>query len=150
MVAAVTAFDGVSLLWASRSKGDGRPPRRRRVVWADPGPAELARLVATVAEAVELTVLPGGGTAARAERHAAAVRASAAADGRRGSDARGRTWPRSGRCAAVDRPAPRSDLEERNQHESRQSGAMTAVKAAPEKPMSFITPPPPAEAEAGG
>ncbi|MET9694817.1 hypothetical protein ABZY81_41605 [Streptomyces sp. NPDC006514] len=53
-----------------------------------PGPAELARLVATIAEAAEVTVLPGDGAAARAELHAAADRASAAADERRGSDVR--------------------------------------------------------------
>ncbi|MFJ6785876.1 hypothetical protein [Streptomyces yangpuensis] len=52
------------------------------------GPAELARLVATVAEAAEVTVLPGNGAAARAELHAAADRASTAADERRGPDIR--------------------------------------------------------------
>ncbi|MFE9465421.1 hypothetical protein ACFYNW_17415 [Streptomyces virginiae] len=52
------------------------------------GPAELARLAATIAEAAEVTVLPGDGAAARAELHAAADRASAAADERRGSDVR--------------------------------------------------------------
>ncbi|AQT70387.1 hypothetical protein [Streptomyces sp. fd1-xmd] len=46
------------------------------------GPAELARLVATVA------VLPGDGATARAELHAAADRAAAAADERRGTDVR--------------------------------------------------------------
>ncbi|KOG45729.1 hypothetical protein ADK75_30205 [Streptomyces virginiae] len=53
-----------------------------------PGPAELARLVATVAEAAEVTVLPGDGAAARAELQAAADRASEAARARRGSDVR--------------------------------------------------------------
>ncbi|MGW9068573.1 hypothetical protein ACWGQT_03890 [Streptomyces yangpuensis] len=45
------------------------------------GPEELARLVATVADAAELTVLPGDGATARAELHAAA------ADDPRGTDA---------------------------------------------------------------
>ncbi|MFJ9598000.1 hypothetical protein ACIRS3_35300 [Streptomyces virginiae] len=52
------------------------------------GPEELARLVATVADAAELTVLPGDGATARAELHAAAGRATAAADERRGTDVR--------------------------------------------------------------
>ncbi|MFH9800467.1 hypothetical protein [Streptomyces virginiae] len=52
------------------------------------GPAELARLVATVADAAELTVLPGDGATARAELHVAAGRAAAAAGERRGTDAR--------------------------------------------------------------
>ncbi|WP_328741334.1 hypothetical protein OHA91_39455 (plasmid) [Streptomyces erythrochromogenes] len=52
------------------------------------GPAELARLLAAVAEAAEVTVLPGDGAAARAELHAAAERASAAAGERRGPDVR--------------------------------------------------------------
>ncbi|MFE5489015.1 hypothetical protein ACFQ7Z_03475 [Streptomyces virginiae] len=49
------------------------------------GPEELARLVATVADAAELTVR---GATARAELHAAAGRAAAAADAPRGTDVR--------------------------------------------------------------
>lgn len=52
------------------------------------GPADVARLVAAVADAAGLTVLPGDGPLARAELHAAAVRALAAARGRPGAEAR--------------------------------------------------------------
>lgn len=45
------------------------------------GPAEVARLVGAVADAAELTVLPGDGATARAELHTAADRGSAAAGG---------------------------------------------------------------------
>ncbi|WP_327136287.1 hypothetical protein OG311_40410 (plasmid) [Streptomyces sp. NBC_01343] len=44
-----------------------------------PGPVEVAHLVAAVADAAELTVLPAGGPLARAELHQAAARAYAAA-----------------------------------------------------------------------
>ncbi|WP_031152912.1 hypothetical protein [Streptomyces erythrochromogenes] len=53
------------------------------------GPAEVARLVDVVAEAAELTVLPGDGAAARAELHVAVGRAFAAAGERGGADVRG-------------------------------------------------------------
>ncbi|WP_159062011.1 hypothetical protein [Streptomyces sp. WM6368] len=52
------------------------------------GPAELARLIATIAAAAEVTVLPGEGAAAWAELRVAADRASAAALVRQGSDVR--------------------------------------------------------------
>ncbi|WP_214958192.1 hypothetical protein [Streptomyces sp. ISL-43] len=52
------------------------------------GQAEVARLVAEVADAAELTVLPWNGPLARAELHAAAVRAYAAAGQRPGVDVR--------------------------------------------------------------
>ncbi|MFJ4866531.1 hypothetical protein [Streptomyces sp. NPDC088748] len=52
------------------------------------GLAEVARLVAAVADAAELTVLPGDGELARAELHTAAARAFAAADEPSGTDAR--------------------------------------------------------------
>ncbi|WP_406739529.1 hypothetical protein OG365_39830 (plasmid) [Streptomyces sp. NBC_00853] len=52
------------------------------------GPAEVARLIGTVADAAELTVLPGDGATARAELHAAAARALAAAGERPGTDVR--------------------------------------------------------------
>ncbi|MFD6973921.1 hypothetical protein [Streptomyces sp. NPDC059949] len=52
------------------------------------GPAEVARLVGAVADAAEVTVLPGVGPTARAELHTAAVRALEAAGGRPGTDVR--------------------------------------------------------------
>ncbi|MFJ9549345.1 hypothetical protein [Streptomyces erythrochromogenes] len=52
------------------------------------GPAEVARLIGAVADAAEITVLPGDGPTARAELHTAAARALAAADGRPGTDVR--------------------------------------------------------------
>ncbi|MFD3466683.1 hypothetical protein ACFWWM_10015 [Streptomyces sp. NPDC058682] len=52
------------------------------------GPAEVARLVGAVADAAELTVLPGDGPTARAELHTAAARATEAAGGRPGTDVR--------------------------------------------------------------
>ncbi|MFC9825224.1 hypothetical protein ACFWG6_29050 [Streptomyces erythrochromogenes] len=52
------------------------------------GPAELARLVGAVADAAEVTMLPGDGATARAELHASAARARAAAGERPGTDAR--------------------------------------------------------------
>ncbi|MFG2979257.1 hypothetical protein ACGFYY_40510 [Streptomyces sp. NPDC048331] len=52
------------------------------------GPAEVARLVAAVADAAELTVLPGDGVLARAELHTAAARVVVAADERSGMDVR--------------------------------------------------------------
>ncbi|WP_328966224.1 hypothetical protein [Streptomyces virginiae] len=52
------------------------------------GPAEVARLVAAVADAAELTVLPGDGATARAELHTAATKASTAADEQSGTDTR--------------------------------------------------------------
>ncbi|MFF7082482.1 hypothetical protein [Streptomyces lavendulae] len=51
-------------------------------------PGEVARLVAMVADAAELTVLPGDGDAARADLHEAAARAAAVADGWPGVDVR--------------------------------------------------------------
>ncbi|WP_327732540.1 hypothetical protein OG749_45330 [Streptomyces nojiriensis] len=52
------------------------------------GPAEVARLVGAVAEAAEITVLPGDGVTARAELHAAAAGSFTAAAGRAGTDVR--------------------------------------------------------------
>ncbi|MFF3726853.1 hypothetical protein ACFYYM_31305 [Streptomyces erythrochromogenes] len=52
------------------------------------GPAEVARLVDVVAEAAEVTVLPGDGATARAELHVAAARAAAAAAERTQVDVR--------------------------------------------------------------
>ncbi|MFD6113718.1 hypothetical protein ACFWG0_26900 [Streptomyces yangpuensis] len=52
------------------------------------GPAEVARLVGAVADAAEITVLPGEGATARAELHTAAARAFAAASERADADAR--------------------------------------------------------------
>lgn len=52
------------------------------------GPAEVAWLVGAVADAAELTVLPGDGDTAREELHVAADRASVAADERPCTDVR--------------------------------------------------------------
>ncbi|KOU19119.1 hypothetical protein ADK52_29165 [Streptomyces sp. WM6372] len=52
------------------------------------GPVEVVRLVAVVADAAELTVLPGDAAAARTEVHGAAVRESAAAGRWPGVDVR--------------------------------------------------------------
>ncbi|MFF1779960.1 hypothetical protein [Streptomyces virginiae] len=52
------------------------------------GPTEVARLVRAVADAAEITVLPGDGLTARAELHAAAARATEAAGERAGTDVR--------------------------------------------------------------
>ncbi|WP_405827259.1 MULTISPECIES: hypothetical protein [unclassified Streptomyces] len=52
------------------------------------GPAEVARLVGAVADAAEITVLPGDGATARAELHTAAARSSKAAAGRAATDVR--------------------------------------------------------------
>ncbi|MFF3087683.1 hypothetical protein ACFVRB_21920 [Streptomyces nojiriensis] len=52
------------------------------------GPAEVARLVGVVADAAEVTVLPGDGATVRAELHTAAARALAAAAGRAATDVR--------------------------------------------------------------
>ncbi|MGW6843838.1 hypothetical protein [Streptomyces sp. NPDC054958] len=52
------------------------------------GPAEVARLVGPVADAAEITVLPGDGPTARSELHTAAARALAAAGERPGTDVR--------------------------------------------------------------
>ncbi|WP_189747443.1 hypothetical protein [Streptomyces nojiriensis] len=48
-----------------------------------PSTAEVARLVGAVADAAEITVLPGDDATARAEPHTAAARALAAAAGER-------------------------------------------------------------------
>ncbi|MFB7260808.1 hypothetical protein ACFCXH_01390 [Streptomyces nojiriensis] len=52
------------------------------------GLAEVARLVGAVAEAAEVTVLPGDDATARAELHAAAAGSSTAAAGRAATDVR--------------------------------------------------------------
>ncbi|MER6198109.1 hypothetical protein ABT234_12185 [Streptomyces sp. NPDC001586] len=52
------------------------------------GLAEVARLVGAVADAAEVTVLPGDGANARAELHTAAARSSTAAAGRAATDVR--------------------------------------------------------------
>ncbi|KOU69763.1 MULTISPECIES: hypothetical protein [Streptomyces] len=52
------------------------------------GPAETARRIGVVADAAEVTVLPGDSTTAREELHTAAARACAAADGGAGAAAR--------------------------------------------------------------
>ncbi|MFJ6501611.1 hypothetical protein OG280_41020 (plasmid) [Streptomyces virginiae] len=52
------------------------------------GPAEVARLVGAVVDAAEITVLPGDGATARAELHAVAARALAAAGEQPGTDVR--------------------------------------------------------------
>ncbi|MFI7179737.1 hypothetical protein [Streptomyces spororaveus] len=52
------------------------------------GPTEVARLVGAVAEAAEVTVLPGDGETARAELYAAAAGSFTAAAGRAGTDVR--------------------------------------------------------------
>ncbi|MFB6826861.1 hypothetical protein ACFCXA_35320 [Streptomyces virginiae] len=52
------------------------------------GPAEAAQLVGVIADAAEITVLPGDGATARAELYTAAARALAAAGGRADTDAR--------------------------------------------------------------
>ncbi|MFD5413496.1 hypothetical protein [Streptomyces nojiriensis] len=52
------------------------------------GPAEVARLVVAVADAAEITALPGDGATARAELHTADARALEAAGERPGTDAR--------------------------------------------------------------
>ncbi|MFD7555166.1 hypothetical protein ACFV9E_11625 [Streptomyces sp. NPDC059835] len=52
------------------------------------GPTEVAQLVGTVADAAEITVLPGDGATARTELHTAAARALAAAGERPGTDVR--------------------------------------------------------------
>ncbi|MFB6582740.1 hypothetical protein ACFCYC_35970 [Streptomyces sp. NPDC056402] len=52
------------------------------------GPAEAAQLVGAVADAAEITVLPGDGATARAELHTAAARTLEAAAGRPGTDVR--------------------------------------------------------------
>ncbi|WP_327389096.1 hypothetical protein [Streptomyces sp. NBC_01207] len=52
------------------------------------GPTEVARLVGAVADAAEITVLPGDGPTARSELHTAAARALAAAGERPGTDVR--------------------------------------------------------------
>ncbi|MFJ6485975.1 MULTISPECIES: hypothetical protein [unclassified Streptomyces] len=58
------------------------------VHWSVSGPAEVARLVGAVADAAEITVLPGDGATERAELHAAAAGSSTAAAGRAGTDVR--------------------------------------------------------------
>ncbi|MFD7399340.1 hypothetical protein ACFV60_30415 [Streptomyces virginiae] len=52
------------------------------------GPAEVARLVGAVADAAEITVLPGDGATARAELHSAAAGSFTAAAGRAATDVR--------------------------------------------------------------
>ncbi|MFE5861701.1 hypothetical protein ACFQ77_14260 [Streptomyces virginiae] len=52
------------------------------------GPAEVARLVGAVADAAEITLLPGDGATARAELHTAAARSSTAEAGHAGTDVR--------------------------------------------------------------
>ncbi|MFD7789579.1 hypothetical protein ACFV4Q_41880 [Streptomyces nojiriensis] len=52
------------------------------------GPAEVAQPVGAVADAAEITVLPGDGPTARAELHAAAAGSSTAAAGRAATDVR--------------------------------------------------------------
>ncbi|MFJ3175287.1 hypothetical protein ACIPJK_31465 [Streptomyces roseus] len=74
------------------------------------GPAVAVRLVTVVADAAELTVLPGDGSLARAEFHAAAARTYAAAGDWPGVDVRAELVAVRGGCrrpaVALDVPVP--------------------------------------------